>query len=119
MPNEQTCGECRWFRVSKLFDMYLTICDYLNPYKLHPEKGYTCPHHEPKEEEMSKDMEKPIFKEALMYLINDYSLENDSDTPDYILANYLKDCLDAFDEAVNARREWHSTENTKDWHTKI
>jgi len=25
----------------------------------------------------------------------------------------MKDCLDAFDNAVNARREWHSKENTK------
>ena len=59
------------------------------------------------------------FVEKLGNLINDYSKENESDTPDYILAKYLENCLDTFNEAVNERREWHSTENTKNWETKI
>lgn len=59
------------------------------------------------------------FKNQLEELINHYSLENESDTPDYILAAYMQDCLNAYDKAVNARREWHSTENTKEWHNQI
>lgn len=38
--------------------------------------------------------------------INRCSAENVSDTPDYILAEYLIDCLQAFDKAVNARTVW-------------
>ncbi len=43
------------------------------------------------------------FKEALRQLINENSLENMSDTPDYVLANYMMDCLNAFNKAVNER----------------
>lgn len=38
--------------------------------------------------------------------INSVSAENGSNTPDFILANYLVSCLDAFDRAINARTEW-------------
>ncbi len=50
----------------------------------------------------------PSFKEALRQLINENSLENMSDTPDYVLANYMMDCLNAFNKAVN-EREVHAT----------
>lgn len=63
--------------------------------------------------------DKSPFWRELQNLINEFAEENKSDTPDYILAHYLQECLDAFNTAVNARREWHSTENTKDWETKI
>lgn len=39
--------------------------------------------------------------------INKYSLENSSDTPDFILAGYLSDCLIAFDRATKRRTEWY------------
>ncbi len=47
------------------------------------------------------------FRERLKNLINSESMENGSDTPDHILADYLIRCLVNFDTAVNARREWH------------
>ena len=47
------------------------------------------------------------FRSKLEHLINRESLENESDTPDFILANYLTACLDAFTEASNARAVWH------------
>ena len=59
------------------------------------------------------------FEEELSALINKYSRENNSDTPDFILANYMRECLQSFDRAVNRRRDWHSTENTKNWETEI
>ena len=59
------------------------------------------------------------FTRKIQDLINENCMENVSDTPDYILAFYLNDCLNAFNNAVLSRREWHSTENTKDWETKI
>lgn len=41
-------------------------------------------------------------------LINRYSMENASDTPDGILAEYLCACLNAFNVATNQRRKWYS-----------
>lgn len=54
--------------------------------------------------------------------INRHSAENGSDTPDFILAKYLTDCLHAFDRAVVFRENWynwrskcnHPTETTKE-----
>ena len=40
--------------------------------------------------------------------LNRASAENGSDTPDFILANYLLACLAAFDAAVHARSSWYS-----------
>ena len=39
--------------------------------------------------------------------INRHSAENGSDTPDFILAQYLEQCLAAFDVAVLQREAWH------------
>jgi len=36
-------------------------------------------------------------------------MENASDTPDFILAQYLSDCLAAFDKAVRERERWYYT----------
>ena len=50
------------------------------------------------------------LRERIQRAINCSSAENESDTPDFILAEYLTDCLQAFDKAVNARRKWHGIE---------
>ena len=47
------------------------------------------------------------FREELTYLINRYSKENGSNTPDFILAEYLDGCLNAFDSAVENRSKWY------------
>ena len=39
--------------------------------------------------------------------LNEVSREQDSDTPDFILAEYLIACLDAFEVAVNRRDVWY------------
>ncbi|MCK5611411.1 hypothetical protein KAR91_56595 [Candidatus Pacearchaeota archaeon] len=44
-----------------------------------------------------------IFRTDLQHLINRHSLEQASDTPDFVLAEYLENCLEAFDRAVNRR----------------
>lgn len=49
------------------------------------------------------------FQEALQDLINGYSLENESDTPDFVLAMYLQDCLNAFNLAINVRTRWYKS----------
>jgi len=50
---------------------------------------------------------KTVFRKELEGLVNCHSMENGSDTPDFILAEYLADCLDAFDKAVTRREEWY------------
>ncbi len=47
------------------------------------------------------------FRKELASLINHHSKENGSDTPDFILATYLVDCLQAFDKATKARSKWY------------
>lgn len=51
-----------------------------------------------------------MFRNELESLINRHSLENGSNTPDFLLAGYLKSCLDAFDHAVRERDKWYSVE---------
>ena len=47
------------------------------------------------------------FREELEKLLNYYSMENCSATPDFILANYLIASLDNFDLSVKRREEWY------------
>lgn len=39
--------------------------------------------------------------------INECSAENGSNTPDFILAEFLTDCLTAWDKASMARERWY------------
>lgn len=39
--------------------------------------------------------------------INHHSAENESNTPDWILAQYLLACLAAFNTAVQQRENWY------------
>ena len=43
------------------------------------------------------------FRDALRDLINCHCQENDSDTPDFILADYLINCLESFNKATRKR----------------
>jgi hypothetical protein len=47
------------------------------------------------------------FLGELEQLINKYSQENQSNTPDFILAGYLEDCLSAYNRALQAREKWY------------
>ena len=51
--------------------------------------------------------DKPEFRKALEMVINCYSMENGSHSPDFLLAQYLFDCLAAFDKAVMHREAWY------------
>ncbi len=44
-------------------------------------------------------------------LINKWSREEDSNTPDFILAEYLMACLGAFEVASNRREVWYGVEH--------
>lgn len=48
------------------------------------------------------------LKKVIEDAINKASRENESDTPDYILAEYLMDCLIAFETAVKSRDAWEA-----------
>jgi hypothetical protein len=60
---------------------------------------------------------KEYFVKELTSLINRYSLENLSDTPDFILSEFLWSCLEAFNRAMLQRKIWHSnrTDEAKDF----
>lgn len=47
------------------------------------------------------------FQEALRELINRHSMENGSDTPDYMLAEYLCDCLATYETIIVKRERWY------------
>lgn len=56
-------------------------------------------------DEASDDQEalKHSFENRLKSLINECCMENQSDTPDYILASYIQSCLGAFTDATRER----------------
>lgn len=47
------------------------------------------------------------FERELEALLNQHSLENESNTPDFILARYMRECYDAFVRATNRRESWY------------
>lgn len=47
------------------------------------------------------------FEQALERLLNTYTQENASNTPDFILAQYLVGCLATWNAAVTRREEWY------------
>jgi len=62
---------------------------------------------------MSKEKKiESTFITELTTLINKYSLENASDTPDHILAKYLQGCLNNFNVVLSLRQEWYQIDNS-------
>lgn len=49
----------------------------------------------------------PTFVSELESLINRYSLESGSDTPDFLLAEYLSGCVDVWNRTCRGRDKWH------------
>ena len=49
------------------------------------------------------------FTKELTALINKYSIKNQSDIPDYILANYLVNCLQNFNEHIIDLNDWQAS----------
>ena len=43
----------------------------------------------------------------LAAVLNRHSAESASDTPDFILAEYLLGCLDIYNKTVRLREDWH------------
>jgi hypothetical protein len=59
------------------------------------------------------------MRRELEEIINRHSAENGSDTPDFILAEYLTGCLMAYDRALKAREEWYGRRLTKESHGAV
>ena len=59
--------------------------------------------------EPNQDARPPLteFERGLKNLLNKYSMENDSNTPDFILAEYMHACLVSFNIATRAREHWY------------
>jgi len=47
------------------------------------------------------------LRKDIEHAINCNSAENGSNTPDFMLAEFLTECLAAFDKAVAAREKWY------------
>jgi hypothetical protein len=56
------------------------------------------------------DNEMEEFEKDLAILINKHSIENKSDTPDFVLARYLVKCLQSYESAILKRDEWYYDE---------
>jgi hypothetical protein len=57
------------------------------------------------------------FRKELEALINRHSMENGSDTCDFMLADYLIYCLEAFEKITRRRDEWHGFKAWSNQHT--
>ena len=55
-------------------------------------------------------MKKTELEKKLTALINAECRESDSNTPDFILSEYMVHCLDAFELASNKREVWYGVE---------
>jgi hypothetical protein len=55
----------------------------------------------------SVDDKPKTFQQELAGLINRHSLENVSNTPDFVLAQFMDKCLKAFNTASYAREAWY------------
>jgi hypothetical protein len=74
------------------------------PHKSPMQGSSPCsPSNKPKGETMSKS----AFERELKSLINRESMEQYSDTPDFILAEYIMSCLETFRVSVRAREKWY------------
>ncbi len=56
---------------------------------------------------------KEIVVEQFRKIINEHSLENDSKTPDFILAEYLYDCLQNANMLIGRRSMWYNPTDEK------
>jgi hypothetical protein len=52
-------------------------------------------------------MSEENFYTELEHLINKYCIENESNTPDFMLAEYILNCLKTFSTTINKRDAWY------------
>lgn len=59
------------------------------------------------ETELEKERE---FRAEIEAVINKHCRENGSNTPDFLLANYLLGCLKLYDQTTKDRDRWYGVE---------
>jgi hypothetical protein len=69
-------------------------------------KGKAVPEQPPPPPQVGEP-EGPTFKQELAEVINRHSMEGGSNTPNFILADFLGDCLAGFEYAVRQRNRWY------------
>lgn len=52
------------------------------------------------------------FEKELTELINRYSKENESNTPDFILAKYMNAALENINAIINDREKWYGRQES-------
>lgn len=57
--------------------------------------------------QMPRAADHGALRADLAAVLNRHSRENGSNTPDFILAQYLSNCLDAYDVAIGQRAQWY------------
>lgn len=57
--------------------------------------------------EGGKKADPTTFEREIASVINRFSRENESNTPDWILAEYLSNCLINFNQTSRAREKWY------------
>lgn len=57
---------------------------------------------------VQKERRMDDFMKELSVLLNRYGKDSDTNTPDYILAEYLKSCIESFERAIDLRDAWHN-----------
>ena len=62
---------------------------------------------------VSDNRRKAEFEARLESLLNEFSMENGSNTPDFVLAAFLVRALDAFNAGVTMRERWYGRDEPK------
>ena len=53
--------------------------------------------------------------QQIAHVINSHSRENNSNTPDYLLAEYLLRCLEAYEVICSRRDKWYGIDPAPGW----
>jgi hypothetical protein len=101
-----SCGEVMESAPYEVVEEHIHVytCDYNKPL-------LTCECGKFYVDNTSKDRMVPkeeTFSKELSGLLNKYSLENSSNTPDFMLAEYLIDCLASYNKITVWNNKWHS-----------
>jgi len=67
------------------------------------------------------DAKDSAFLKEVVEVINRHSMENTSNTPDFMLAEYLLGCLTVYENTVRSRDDWwgnHPKKTTEDIHVE-
>ena len=85
----------------------MTKINYQPPENMTEEKEHSSTRDEAVDRAAHGSADGPDFISELRDLINRRSMENASNTPDFILAQYLTNCLRAWNQATMQRETWY------------